>query len=156
MQAVIGISGSRSHFRAPSTSPSRPGTGAVVVRHSRKLLRASSMTAVVLLGIVGSSLPSEALTCPSSPPVSADNSINMKDFAAVPRPEVHPDVVPLLNCALTFPETHGLRAIYLVAGPTPSTPLPQNINFPITILGDGKGRTYLVATTTRHNRAKDS
>lgn len=98
---------------------------------------------VIAAAIVGSPLPSLALVCPTSPPVSANNLINMKDFGAVPDQGSALDIAPPLNCALTFARNHKLRAIYFGYGTYTFNTAPQAIDFPITIVGDGKGRTYL-------------
>jgi hypothetical protein len=89
-----------------------------------------------------------AATCPSSPPVSADNSINMKDFGAIPEQGSALDIAPLLNCAIGFARSHKLRAINFTYGSYAFKTRPQQIDFPITIAGDGKGRTYLNRTYT--------
>ncbi len=143
MHTLIGRFMSRFHSTATTTSPSCQHVGAVGMRRWSKPLNTSSMAAVVLLGVVGSSLPSQALTCPSSPPVSADNTLNIKDFGAVPDQGSALNVAPLLNCALEFAKAHNLRAIYFGHGTYTFNTPPQNIDFQITIGGDGKGRTIL-------------
>ena len=75
--------------------------------------------------------------------VSPDNLINMKDFGAIPDQGSALDIAPLFNCALDFARTHKLRAIYFSYGSYTFNTPPLAIDFPITIVGDGKGRTYL-------------
>lgn len=84
-----------------------------------------------------------AATCPSPPPVSADNLVGMNDFGALPDQGVNFDTTPLFNCALAFAKTYNLRAIYFSQGTYTFNTAPHPIDFPITVLGNGKGRTSL-------------
>jgi hypothetical protein len=99
--------------------------------------------AAIVLGLWNWPIAAQASTCPSEPPVSADNLINMRDFGAVPEQGSALDVAPLLDCALNFAKSHKLRSIYFPYGTYTFNTPPQQIDFPITIAGDGKSRTYL-------------
>jgi hypothetical protein len=83
------------------------------------------------------------MPCPVTVSVSADNLINIKDFGAIPNQGSALDIAPLFNCALDFARIHELRAIYFGHGSYTFNTRPQAIDFPITIMGDGKGRTHL-------------
>jgi len=65
----------------------------------------------------------------------------MKDFGALPNQNAGLDITPCFTCALQFAKSHTLRAIYFSAGTYYFNTPPQSIDFQITIMGDGKGRT---------------
>lgn len=109
----------------------------------RKPMSVISVTVLLAALIVGRSCPLQAVTCAPSVPVSADNLISMKDFGAVPNQGTALDIAPLFNCALTFAKNQRLRAIYFGWGDYTFLTPPQAIDFPITIVGDGRGRTQL-------------
>jgi len=81
--------------------------------------------------------------CPTSISVSLDNLISMKEFGALPD-LTSVDVTPSFNCALQYAKANGLRAIYFPRGSYFFNTPPQSIDFPITIIGDGKGITGLI------------
>jgi hypothetical protein len=104
--------------------------------------------------IVGLPCPSQAVICPPSVPMSADNLISMKDLGAIPNQGTALDIAPLFNCALTFAKSQRVRAIYFGWGDYTFLTPPQTINFPITIAGDGKGRTQLIRGYTASSRSE--
>ena len=88
-------------------------------------------------------LTAGASACPSAVPVTADHMVNFKDFGGVPN-QFGVDMTPFFNCALNYVKANQLRAIYIGYGWYWFQTQPQSIDFPVTIYGDGKGRTYLI------------
>jgi hypothetical protein len=98
---------------------------------------------IVVALIIGWPLPSRtAQLCPTSPTLTEDGLVSMGNFGAVPYTPTL-DTTPLFNCALQFAHSHNLRAIYFPKGDYYFNTPPQSIDFQITIMGDGKGRTGL-------------
>jgi hypothetical protein len=96
-----------------------------------------------LFGVGACSPVLQALTCPSAVSISADNLITMKEFGAIPNQGNALDIAPIFNCALGFAKSHSLRAIYFDEGTYSFYTRPNPIDFPITVVGNGKGRTVL-------------
>jgi|HubBroStandDraft_3_1064219.scaffolds.fasta_scaffold73682_2 hypothetical protein len=77
------------------------------------------------------------------PQVSVDNLINISDFGGLADQGMSLDTTVPFNAALQFAKQNKLRAIYFGRGSYTFTTRPQQIDFPITIVGDGKDRTAL-------------